>query len=116
MRPDLRDASYLWDILETGRTALEAIEGVDFTAYQESPVLRAASERWIEIIGEAANRISPGFRLAHPEIPWQKIVNQRNVLAHEYREIRHEKIWNVLEEHLSALVAAIEPLLPPPPE
>jgi hypothetical protein len=42
--------------------------------------------------------------------------SQRNLLAHEYRDVRHEKIWSVLREHLPRLVAQLEPLLPPPPK
>ena len=115
MQPDLRDASYLWDIVDAARTAIEATRELDYGDYERNAVLRLAAERCIEIIGEAANRVSEDFRRAHPDIPWQKIVSQRNVLAHEYRDVRHEKIWRVLREHLPTLVAQLEPLLPPPP-
>jgi uncharacterized protein with HEPN domain len=115
MRPELRDASYLWDIVDAARTALDATRGLTLEEYERSPVLRLAAERCIEILGEAASRVSAGFRQAHPEIPWQKMVSQRNVLAHEYRDIRHGKIWRLLQEHLPRLVEQIEPLLPPPP-
>jgi uncharacterized protein with HEPN domain len=116
MRPDLRDASYLWDIVESATAAIDATRELDFATYERSAVLRAAAERWIEIIGEAANRVSEVFRQAHPEVPWQKMISQRNLLAHEYRDVRHEKIWSVLREHLPRLVAQLEPLLPPPPK
>jgi uncharacterized protein with HEPN domain len=115
MRPDLRDASYLWDIVDAARTAIEATRGIDSVDYERNAVLRLAAERCIEIIGEAANRVSEELRDAHPEIPWQKMVSQRNVLAHEYRDVRHEKIWSVLRDHLPQLLAQLEPLLPPPP-
>lgn len=116
MQPDDRDASYLWDIVDAAKTAIEAARGIDYETYERDRMRRLAVERCIEILGEAANRISPAFREANPEVPWQRIVSQRNVLAHEYRDIRHEKIWRLLREHLPALVAQLEPQLPPPPE
>lgn len=116
MQPDDRDASYLWDILEAAKTAIEATRGKDFEAYEREPMLRLGTERCVEIVGLAADRISPQFREAHPEVPWQTLVSQGNVLAQEYWDIRHEAIWHLLREHLPALVAQLEPLLPPAPE
>lgn len=115
MRPDLRDASYLWDILDAARSAIESTQSMDFAQYERSPMLRAATERWVEIIGEAANRVSAELRAAYPEIPWQKMVSQRNVLAHEYRDVRHEKIWSLIQEQLPPLVEDVEKMLPPEP-
>ena len=59
-------------------------------------MLRGAVERHLEIIGEAANRVSPDFQANHPEIPWRRIIAQRHVIAHEYGEIKHELIWKVV--------------------
>ena len=56
-------------------------------------MLRAAVERNIEIIGEAARRISDDLKQEHPEIPWRKIIAQRNVLIHEYDDIDYKEIW-----------------------
>lgn len=77
--------------------------------------LRLAVERRIEIIGEAARRISEGFKLAHPEVPWRQIIGQRNVLIHDYDEIEHERIWNLAARDIPVLIAHLEPLLPPLP-
>jgi uncharacterized protein with HEPN domain len=115
MRPDLRDAAYLWDIVDAGRTAIEAARHLDLAAYERDRVVQLAVERCIEIIGEAARRLSDGFKASRPEIPWTKIVGQRNVLAHEYREVQQERLWRVVLEELPGLVAAIEAELPPPP-
>lgn len=77
--------------------------------------MQLAVERCIEIIGEAARRLSDGFKASRPEIPWARIVGQRNVLAHEYREVQLERLWRVVREQLPALVASLEAELPPPP-
>jgi uncharacterized protein with HEPN domain len=74
-----------------------------------------AVERALEIIGEAARHLSEGFRTGHPEIPWQNIIAQRNVVAHEYGEIKQELIWKVLTNRIPELINALEPLIPPFP-
>jgi uncharacterized protein with HEPN domain len=77
-----------------------------------------ATERCIEIIGEAARRVSAPCRQDHPEIPWLAIISQRNVIAHEYDSIKQDRMWEVATVHIPQLIALIEPLLPPldPPE
>ena len=59
--------------------------------------------------------MSETFQRAHPEIPWQRIIAQRNVLAHEYGEIEHFIIWKVVITHIPVLIASLEPLIPPLP-
>ena len=56
-------------------------------------MLRGAVERHLEVIGEAAGRVSIEFRKTHSEIPWSRIVGQRNVLIHEYGEIDDALVW-----------------------
>lgn len=76
-------------------------------------VLMRATERSIEIIGEAARHISPEFITAHPQIPWRQIVGQRNILAHEYGQIDHEMLFNTATLDVPALISNLEKLLPP---
>jgi uncharacterized protein with HEPN domain len=115
MLPDDRDAGYLWDMLDAARAVEEFTSPVKFGQYLQDRKLRMAVERAVEIIGEAARRVSDGFRSAHPEIPWKKIVGQRNVLAHEYGEIRHERMWVLATTDIPDLIAKLTPLVPSPP-
>jgi len=87
MRPDAGDAAYLSDMLEACERVVEFIDGRTLEDYVSDAFLRSAVERQIEIVGEAARRVSEGFRDAHPEVPWRPIIAQRHILAHEYGEI-----------------------------
>ena len=78
-------------------------------------MLRSAVERQIEIIGEAAGKVSDSFQQQHPEIPWRGIVGQRHVLAHDYGEVDHQRIWKVVTDHIPQLIECLEPLIPHPP-
>ncbi|MGI6272863.1 MAG: DUF86 domain-containing protein [Anaerohalosphaeraceae bacterium] len=59
----------------------------------------------------SGGRVSPVFRDSHPEIPWRKVIGQRNVLAHEYGEIKQERIWKVVAEDIPALIRQLETLI-----
>lgn len=115
MRPDERDAAYLWDMLEAAKTALDLTAGYDPEQYLRDRKLQLAIERLVEILGEAARRVSQAVREAHPEVPWRRIIGQRHVLAHEYGEIQHERMWLLITDHLPALIAALAPLVPEAP-
>jgi uncharacterized protein with HEPN domain len=115
MQPEKRDAALLWDMVEAARRAVEFTQDKTFEDYRTSSLVQYAVERAIEIIGEAANRVSREFQEAHPEIPWRQMVGQRNVLIHEYGDIDHALIWSVVQNHIPTLLTRIEPLLPLPP-
>ncbi|HEY0512476.1 MAG TPA: HepT-like ribonuclease domain-containing protein [Thermoanaerobaculia bacterium] len=115
MQPEQQDASYLWDMLEAARRALEFTDGITLFEYSENPLRHLAVERAIEIIGEAANRVSPTFQQAHPEIPWRRIVAQRNVLAHEYGDVEHALIWDLVQRRIPLLIEQLQTLVPAPP-
>lgn len=115
MHPDERDGGYLLDMLHHARGVVRAIEGHTFKDYASDENLRLAVERRIEIIGEAARRVSQAFQEAHPEIPWRKIIAQRNVLAHAYGDVEDEILWQVATVSVPELVALLEPLVPIPP-
>jgi uncharacterized protein with HEPN domain len=115
MQPDERDAAYLWDMLDAARAIREFVSPRTFHDYTKDRMFRGAVERHVEIIGEAANRVSVSFREAHQGIPWRKIIDQRHVLAHEYGEVRHELLWKVATFHVPELIAQLETLVPPDP-
>ena len=109
------DAGYLWDMLEAARGIVGSLQDLTLEQYQADENLRLATERRIEIIGEAAGRVSQAVRQAHPEIPWRQIIAQRHILAHEYGEIDNELIWSVATAHIPQLIAMLEDLVPPTP-
>jgi len=115
MKPDDRDAAYLCDMLESAKLVKQFVENVNFVDYERDRKLQLAVERGIEIIGEAAHNVSDVFKQAHPEIPWRGIIGQRNVLAHEYGEIKQERIWGVAKEKIPELISKLKPLIPPLP-
>ena len=82
MSPEEKDPAYVWDMLEYAREAARLVEGVSWADYESRRELQLALERCLELVGEAARRVSEITRRAHPAIEWAKIIGLRNVLAH----------------------------------
>ena len=113
MQPEERDAAHLLDMLKYATRAQDLTAGRDLAEYVSNHEFRHAVERVVEIIGEAAGRVSEQFRRAHPEIPWRDIIGQRIVLAHRYGEVEPERMWQTATRAVPALVAVLAPLVPP---
>jgi uncharacterized protein with HEPN domain len=111
MQPNERDMAYLWDMRKYALEIMEIIKGVPHSKFVENKIIRYAIERLFLIIGEAANHVSEGFQEKHPEIEWAQIVGLRNILAHEYGEVKMDKIYLAATKSIPALLENIKPLL-----
>lgn len=107
-----KDASYLWDIVHAAKDIVEFTADTNIERFSQDKMCRYAVERQIAVLGEAAKRLSASFKEEHPDIPWEAIVAQRNVIAHEYGEIMVERVWRVATERVPELIDALETLLP----
>ena len=109
-----RDELSFGHMLDNARRAIAIAADADRARFEDEEMLRLALTHLVQIVGEAARRVSPEGRAAHPEIPWQQIVGMRNVLVHNYDDAHEPKVWETVVEDLPPLVAAIEAFLPEP--
>ena len=109
-----RDEAYLLDMLIAARKAIQFVGGIGKNNFDDNEVIQNAVMRPLEIIGEAAARISSKFRKAHPDIPWKEkeMVGLRNRLIHEYFRVEYDAVWDTIQKDLPALIKKIEPLIP----
>ena len=70
--------------------------------------LSLALVRLLEIVGEAANGISSGYRQDHPELPWSGMVSMRNRLVHGYFDINLDIVWKTVQEDLPYLLEKLQ--------
>jgi uncharacterized protein with HEPN domain len=110
---DERDCGALWDILQAGRNIREFIAEVDARQFERDKKTHFAVISQIQIIGEAAKRLSITFRDGHAGVPWQQIAGMRDVLIHNYDDVDLKRVWAVANTFVPDLIAYIEPLLPP---
>ncbi|MCX6083182.1 MAG: DUF86 domain-containing protein [Chloroflexi bacterium] len=111
MRPEERDLAYLWDMREEARQIAAFLKGIPYAKFVQNNMVRYAVERSLMIIGEAANHVSDEFQDAHPEIAWRQIIGQRNVLAHEYGDIKVDRIWSAAAISVPLLLQELEKLV-----
>ncbi|MGA7802556.1 MAG: HepT-like ribonuclease domain-containing protein [Gammaproteobacteria bacterium] len=111
MKPLERDAAHLWDMLDAAKQAAAFTATLDFDQLLADARTRYAVERALEIVGEAARRVSSETMAGHPEIPWAGIIGFRNVLAHKYGAIDYQRLYTVVKEGVPALIVALEGIL-----
>lgn len=103
---------YLAHILECiGR--IESYVAKGKAAFFAEPMIQDAVIRNFEIIGEAAKRVPDAYREANPSIPWRSLASFRDVLIHQYEGVSLPRVWDVIENDLPGLKAALTALLPP---
>ena len=80
-------------MLRAADDAMACVDGVAPEQWLRNRVRVLALERSLEILGEAAGRVSKDCRAAYPEIGWRQIIGQRNVIAGKYGEIDHRRLY-----------------------
>ena len=109
MRPE--DKVRLQHILDEANAACIYAQDMSFDEFHKDGKTARAIIRSVEIIGEAASKISDDLRKEHPEVPWQKIVGMRNRLIHVYFDIDYNTLWQTVKENLPPLIKTIKDIV-----
>jgi uncharacterized protein with HEPN domain len=105
-----KDRHYLLDILTSAKLAISYTCGKTEQDFQNDLLLQDGVTRRIEILGEAARRVSEETRMKIPSISWYQIIGMRNILAHKYDDIDLDVVWRVVQLELPKLIATLEEL------
>jgi uncharacterized protein with HEPN domain len=95
-------------MLDSAREAQSYIAGKKRTDLDRNRMLVHSLIRCIEIIGEAASKVSSQSQTEVPAIPWPDIVSMRNRLVHAYFDINLDTVWDTVVDDLPPLVAVLE--------
>lgn len=95
------DRDRLLDMLEMCDLLIEHVSGQSKLA--DDPVIQAAAQRWIEVLGEAASRVSEEIRQGHPEVAWREILGLRVMLARGYFHIDQDIVGSVIDQDVPEL-------------
>jgi uncharacterized protein with HEPN domain len=108
-----RDDAYLLDMLTAAKRVRDYAANLTRPMFDASDRDQDAIVRRLEVIGEAGRQVSKAFQEEHPEIPWPSIIGMRHRLAHDYRNVDANVIWETVQQKIPALIAALERLVPP---
>lgn len=105
---------YLKHIRDECLYLVEKSEGLTYEKFLDDDTLKRAFVRSLEIIGEAAKKISMGFRQKHPGVNWKEMAGMRDVLIHGYFGINYNIVWDVVVNHIPRLLSEINEIIDSP--
>jgi len=105
------DAIRLRHMLDSAREAQEFLSNRVRDDLNRDRMLLLSLVKSIEILGEAASRVSPEARAECPNVPWTDIVAMRNRLIHAYFDINRDIVWHTVTEELPPLIAELEKVI-----
>lgn len=91
--------------------ALAFVSGKQRSDLEEDRKLELALIRLVEVVGEAASRLPPGFREKHPAVPWKDAVGMRNRLIHAYDTFDKDILWTAVHKEFPRIKVQLERIL-----
>ncbi|OGH55577.1 MAG: hypothetical protein A3G34_00685 [Candidatus Lindowbacteria bacterium RIFCSPLOWO2_12_FULL_62_27] len=101
-------------MLDAAKEAREFVSGRSRPDLDSSRMLALSLVKCIEIVGEAATKVSDETRNRQPHVPWLDIVGMRNRLIHAYFDINLDILWSTITQDMPPLITALENLLSEP--
>ncbi len=98
-------------MLDHAREAVVLAQGKSRADLDRDRLLELALVRLLEIVGEAASRVSDEDSAKYHEIPWPQIIGLRNRLIHGYDAVDLDILWQIIEHDLPPLITALETIL-----
>src|ERR1700722_4416965 len=100
---DEKDFVRIQHMLQAAKIISSFIEGRERQNLDTDRLLLSGVLRELEVLGEAAGRISKSTRDLHPGIPWNQMIGMRNRLIHAYFDINHDIVWKTAKEFVPML-------------
>lgn len=108
MRDPLKDTGRLQHMLDMALLLKNEEKIHSLQSIKEDTVLFYGLTKMIEIIGEAAYKITREFKAANPQLPWREIEGMRHVLVHGYYQISAEMLWDVIQNDIPVLIPILQ--------
>ena len=108
---DHDDRLPMHQMLEHAREAVEMIRGRHRAQLESNRMLQLALVHLVQVVGEAAARVSREGQARHPDVPWRQAIGTWNRRVHGYDRIDYDVVWDTIAEDFPGLVAALEQAL-----
>ena len=112
MTATARNNAALLDMVKAMEAIARFLVGRTYDDLLEDELFQSAVERQLEIMGEAANRLSPAYK----DVDWRGAIALRNVIVYKYDDINYARLWQIVSEEIPQILVQVKPLVPPLPE
>lgn len=102
------DRISLGDMLSHAREAVELVRGMSREDFAHNRVVQLALTRLVQVIGEAASRVSESTRQRHEAVPWAEIIGMRNRLVHGYDVLDLDVLWETSAQDVPMLIELLD--------
>lgn len=102
---------YLEDILDAVTKIRQFTQGMTAEEFYLDAKTAFAVARALEIIGEAAKRVPPAVKSAHPELPWREMAGMRDKLIHDYFGIDLVVLWKTASQEIAGIETIVRRIL-----
>lgn len=105
------DRIYVGHMLDTANKAISFVENIEREDFDNNELLRLSLTHLLQVIGEAARRVSPDFRAQYPTIPLKAVVGMRSKVVHDYLDVDEDIVWNTVKNDLPFLILELEKIV-----
>lgn len=105
------DRVYVGHMLDTANKAISFIQGSTREDFDNNELLRLSLTHLLQVIGEAARRVSLDFRANYPQVDWKAIVGMRSKLVHDYLNVDEDILWDTVINELPSLIEELKEIL-----
>src|SRR5581483_6529068 len=106
------DWIYVGHMLEMSRKAVQAVQDRTREEYDRGDVLIMALAHFVQVVGEAARKVSNEFQERNSQIPWHQIIGMRHRIVHDYMNVDEDVLWEVVKHDLPALIQDLDKIVP----
>lgn len=99
-----RDGQYLADICEAMHRVLTYTKDMSCEEFAAREMAQDAVLRNLQVIGEAAKKLSPELRAQHNSVPWRDMAGLRDRIVHDYFGIDYDVVWSVVSNDVPRLL------------
>lgn len=105
------DLTRLRHMLDSAKEAMSFIRGKKRRDLDTDRMLVLSLVKSIEIMGEAASKVTKESREGSPEVPWLDVIGMRNRLIHVYFDIDLDRVWDTITDDLPSVIAVLEKIV-----
>ncbi len=108
---DKKYVDFIIDILDCVENINLITLNISFEEFENSKTIYPATERYFEIMGEAANRIPDYLQEQYHDVPWREVIGMRNIIIHAYDHVIPDILWKTIKLNLPPLKESLSRML-----